>query len=69
MYDSIPANANMRRRSRTFLIIRTTVGLFVRKIPHRWNDIFLGFCDGMMLTASLVCLIVPAVSMAGRERL
>ena len=47
----------------------STVGLFVRKIPHRWNDIFLGFCAGMMLTASLVCLIVQAVSMAGRERL
>lgn len=40
-------------------------GLVVRKIPHRWNDIFLGFCAGMMLTASMVCLIVPAVNMAG----
>lgn len=44
----------------------STVGLVVRRIPHRWNDIFLGFCAGMMLTASLVCLIVPAVNMAGR---
>lgn len=44
----------------------STLGLMVRKIPHRWNDIFLGFCAGMMLAASLACLIVPAVDMAGR---
>lgn len=46
-------------------LLGSTLGLFVRKIPHRWNDIFLGFCAGMMLTASIVCLIVPAVDMAG----
>lgn len=46
-------------------LLGSTIGLAVRKIPHRWNDIFLGFCAGMMLTASLVCLIMPAVSMAG----
>lgn len=45
----------------------SAIGLVVRKIPHRWNDIFLGFCAGMMLTASLICLIVPAVEMAGRD--
>lgn len=46
-------------------LLGSTIGLAVRKIPHRWNDIFLGFCAGMMLTASLVCLIMPAVEMAG----
>lgn len=46
-------------------LLGSTAGLIVRKIPHQWNDIFLGFCAGMMLTASLVCLIVPAVDMAG----
>ncbi len=46
-------------------LLGSTAGLLVRKIPHHWNDIFLGFCAGMMLTASLVCLIVPAVEMAG----
>lgn len=44
----------------------STAGMVVRRIPHKWNDIFLGFCAGMMLTAALVCLIVPAVEMAGR---
>ena len=47
-------------------LLGSTIGLVVRKIPHRWNDIFLGFCAGMMLTASLVCLIIPAVEMSGR---
>lgn len=47
-------------------LLGSTAGLVIRKIPHRWNDIFLGFCAGMMLTASLICLIVPAVEMAGR---
>lgn len=49
-------------------LVGSTIGLVVRKIPHRWNDIFLGFCAGMMLTASLVCLIIPAVEMAGQSR-
>lgn len=49
-------------------LVGSTIGLVVRKIPHRWNDIFLGFCAGMMLTASLVCLIIPAVEMAGQSK-
>lgn len=44
-------------------LLGSVIGLTVRRIPHRWNDIFLGFCAGMMLTASIVCLIVPAVDM------
>lgn len=47
-------------------LLGSTLGLVIRKIPHRWNDIFLGFCAGMMLAASIVCLILPAVDMAGR---
>lgn len=47
-------------------LLGSTIGLVVRKIPHSWNDIFLGFCAGMMLTASLACLIIPAVEMAGQ---
>lgn len=48
-------------------LLGSTIGLVVRKTPHRWNDIFLGFCAGMMLTASLVCLIIPAVDMSGQS--
>ena len=39
----------------------STIGLAVRRIPHRWNDVFLGLCAGMMLAASIVCLILQAV--------
>lgn len=44
-------------------LLGSAIGLLVRKIPHRWNDIFLGLCAGMMLAASIVCLILPAVEM------
>lgn len=46
-------------------LLGSIIGLAIRKIPHGWNDMFLGFCAGMMLTASIVCLIVPAVNMCG----
>lgn len=48
-------------------LVGSLAGVIVRRIPHKWNDIFLGFCAGMMLTAALVCLIVPSVEMAGRS--
>ena len=44
-------------------LLGSVAGLIVRHIPHRWNDIFLGFCAGMMLAASIVCLIMQAVEM------
>lgn len=46
-------------------IMGSAIGLVVRKIPHKWNDIFLGLCAGMMLAASIVCLVLPAVEMCG----
>lgn len=46
-------------------IAGSLLGLVVRRIPHKCNDIFLGYCAGMMLAASIVCLISPAVAMAG----
>lgn len=42
-------------------LLGTTAGLLIRRISHRWNDIFLGICAGMMLAASIVCLILPAL--------
>lgn len=44
-------------------LIGSGLGLIIRKIPHRLNDIFLGFCAGMMITASIVCLLAPAVDL------
>lgn len=42
-------------------LLGSGIGALIKKIPHRWNDIFLGYCAGMMLAASLVCLIMPAI--------
>ena len=46
-------------------LLGSLLGFVVRKIPHKLNDIFLGFCAGMMLAASIVCLALPAVDQAG----
>ena len=42
----------------------SVIGLFVKRISHKGNDIFMGFCAGMMLAASIVGLVAPAVTMA-----
>ena len=46
-------------------LLGSALGFFFRRIPHRLNDTFLGFCAGMMLAASIVCLALPAVESAG----
>ena len=35
-------------------------GVMVRSLPHRWNDIVLGFSAGVMLAAAAVGLLAPA---------
>ena len=45
-------------------LLGSLLGMFFRRIPHKWNDTFLGFCAGMMLGASIVCLLMPAVKMS-----
>ena len=42
-------------------ILGSVIGLIVRKIPHKWNDIFMGYCAGMMLAASIICLLLPSI--------
>lgn len=49
-------------------LLGSAVGLIIKKIPHNWNDVFLGLCAGMMLAASIVCLIMPAVEMCSVGR-
>ncbi len=44
-------------------LIGSAIGLLIKRIPHNWNDTFLGFCAGMMLAASIVCLILPSIEM------
>lgn len=41
-------------------IIGAILGFFIKNLPHKWNDIMLGYCAGVMLAASTLGLIVPA---------
>ena len=41
-------------------VVGVLTGLFFRKIPHRLNDIVLGFAAGIMLAASILGLIAPS---------
>lgn len=46
-------------------LLGSLAGFFFRRIPHKLNDIFLGFCAGMMLGAAIVCLILEGLETAG----
>lgn len=46
-------------------LIGTVGGLFVRKIPHRYNDMILGAASGIMLGAAILGLIAPAIAIEG----
>ncbi len=41
-------------------MLGATIGLFIKELPHKWNDIVMGYCAGIMLAASTIGLIVPA---------
>lgn len=40
------------------------IGFALKKIPHKFNDIVLGFAAGIMLAAAVLGLIVPAMESA-----
>lgn len=42
-------------------IIGSVAGFFIKELPHKWNDTLLGYCAGVMLAASTIGLIVPAL--------
>lgn len=46
-------------------VIGSIIGLSIKGLSHRWNDIIMGFCAGIMLAASVIGLILPATEMAG----
>ncbi len=46
-------------------IVGAVIGFAVKRLPHRWNDAVLGFCAGVMLAASILGLILPAIEQAG----
>ncbi|MDD6472996.1 MAG: ZIP family metal transporter [Bacteroidales bacterium] len=44
-------------------IIGSVLGFFIKELPHKWNDMVLGYCAGIMLAAATLGLIVPAFEM------
>ncbi len=45
-------------------IIGSLIGFIIKELPHKWNDTVLGYCAGVMLAASTIGLIVPALSLS-----
>jgi len=41
-------------------LIGAVLGFLFKELPHKWNDTILGYCAGIMLSASTLGLIVPA---------
>ncbi len=46
-------------------VIGSLLGYVVKELPHKWNDTVMGYCAGIMLAASTLGLIVPALDMSG----
>ena len=47
------------------IVAGVVLGLFVKRIPHRLNDVILGFSAGIMLAASAFGLMAPAFGSSG----
>lgn len=48
-------------------LIGSLIGFFVKNVSHRTNDIIIGLCAGIMLSAAVLGLLVPAFDMSGRN--
>ena len=46
-------------------VIGAGVGILLRSLPHRFNDIILGAASGIMLAAAVLGLIIPALEQGG----
>ncbi|MBR4266994.1 MAG: ZIP family metal transporter [Bacteroidales bacterium] len=44
-------------------LIGAVLGFCIKALPHKWNDTVMGFCAGVMLSASVLGLIVPSMDM------
>lgn len=45
-------------------LIGAVLGFGIKELPHKWNDTVLGYCAGIMLSASTLGLIIPAFDQA-----
>lgn len=48
-------------------LIGSLIGFFVKNVSHRANDIIIGLCAGIMLSAAVLGLLVPAFDMATKN--
>ena len=48
-------------------VIGSLLGFIIKELTHKWNDCVLGYCAGIMLSASTLGLIVPAFDQAGNS--
>lgn len=48
-------------------LIGSLIGFFVKNVSHRINDIIIGLCAGIMLSAAVLGLLVPAFDMSGNS--
>ncbi len=46
-------------------IIGSLIGFLIKGLPHKWNDTVMGYCAGVMLAASTLGLILPALERGG----
>ena len=49
-------------------MVGAVIGFAVKELPHKWNDAMLGYCAGIMLAASVMGLIVPALEMCSLQQ-
>ena len=42
-------------------IIGVVMGFLFQKIPHKYNDVVLGYAAGIMMAAAVIGLIIPSL--------
>ena len=47
-------------------IIGAVIGLLIKKISHKFNDIILSFAAGVMLSAAVIGLVLPSLELGGK---
>ena len=48
-------------------VVGALIGFIVKRIPHRFNDMILGFAAGIMLAAAVLGLILPSIEFGGKH--
>ena len=46
-------------------VVGALLGFLIKKVPHRFNDVVLGFAAGVMLAAAVLGLILPSLEFGG----